>query len=557
MRDLAGLLNQPEGQYFERKSLWEGPPEKRKARDRRAVRDQIAEYVAAFANADGGTLIFGIEDDGAVSGHGYPDDAIEIMLQTPQTRLTPPQPPGEQVTWADHELLIFEVPSAERAVMVHGDGFPRRVHDAKVMESEENINAIKARSRVESIELETAPGIPVEALDTDLIRRAQEGAGLAALDPVEYLRARRLADYRGRELILRKGALLLFARQARDIDHPNVGVRIFRVDGTERLTGSRHNVQEILPRLEGALPRVIEQAYQVLSGLIKRSSRLHNLFFREMPEYPTFAWQEGLVNAVAHRDYRPAGRGVEIWLYEDRLEIINPGGLPPEVDLELLKQRLPLHYSRNPRLTRVLAELALMREQGEGIPRMFEEMEQSWLRLPEFRTTAHSFTLILRNQPIFETPDAEWVRYVQSLPISQRQRRVLAAYPQGLAFTSADYQNVNQVNRDIAYRELKEMVEMELVSASGAKGRGARYQVLSPVRPKLTPHQVLKTRMAKQGYIQNADYREVFNVNRADANLQIKELVARGVLTREGERRGARYSAGPAWEPWIESQKIS
>jgi ATP-dependent DNA helicase RecG len=159
MRDLASLLTQPEGQYFERKSLWEGPPEQRKTRDRRTVRDQIAKYVAAFANADGGTLVMGIEDDETVSGHGYSDEAIEDMQKTPQLRLNPPQAPGERVPWQGYELLLFEVPPAERAVMVHGDGFPRRVHDAVVMESEEAINAIKARSRLESIESETLTGV--------------------------------------------------------------------------------------------------------------------------------------------------------------------------------------------------------------------------------------------------------------------------------------------------------------------------------------------------------------------------------------------------------------
>lgn len=89
MRDLASLLNQPEGQYFERKSLWEGPRDQCRPRNKRDVRDQIAEYVAAFANADGGTLVCGIEDDGIISGHGYPNDAIETMLQTPVTRLIP------------------------------------------------------------------------------------------------------------------------------------------------------------------------------------------------------------------------------------------------------------------------------------------------------------------------------------------------------------------------------------------------------------------------------------------------------------------------------------
>ena len=52
--DIASLITQSERQYFDRKSLWDQPPAGRRPRNRRAVRDQIAEYVAAFANADGG-----------------------------------------------------------------------------------------------------------------------------------------------------------------------------------------------------------------------------------------------------------------------------------------------------------------------------------------------------------------------------------------------------------------------------------------------------------------------------------------------------------------------
>lgn len=98
-----------------------------------------------------------------------------------------------------------------------------------------------------------------------------------------------------------------------------------------------------------------------------------------------------------------------------------------------------------------------MREQGEGIPRIFEEMERSWLRLPELRADPYSFTVILRNEPILETPDATRVEQVRALPISHRQRRILVANPRG-SFSNADYQRVNEVDRDTAYRELKELV---------------------------------------------------------------------------------------------------
>jgi len=552
MLDLDRLLAQPEGQYFERKSLWDRSPKGRKTLDRRTVRDLIAENVAAFANADGGTFVLGVDDDGTPSGHGYPPEEVEKMLRVPEQRLAPTQRAGTAFTWKGQELLIFEVPSAEKAVMVVGDGFPRRVDDIVVQESEGAINAIKARSRVESVELDAAIGYGVGALDLDLIRKAQLSAGLTALTPEEYLCERRLADYRGDELVLRKGALLLFARHARDIDHPNAGVRIFQVHGTERLTGSRHNVHE-LPRIEGSLASVIERAYDAIGGLIRRSARLHDLFFREMPEYPTFVWQEALVNAVAHRDYRSQGRCVEVWLYDDRMEVISPGGLVPEVDVGMLRRREAVHHSRNPRITRVLAELSLMREQGEGIPRMFDEMEQSWLPMPELRSGAETFSVILCNEPILQTPDPEWVRYVRSLPVSHRQRRALVAYPAG-HFSNAEYQKLNEVDRDLAYRDLKELTRLGLVASEGKKGRGAKYTVVMQLptleKPVPTPRQVLAGRMKEQGYIQNADYRDVFGVDRYMATKALGQLALSEVLRQEGEKRGTRYLPGRKWDEW-------
>ncbi len=272
-----------------------------------------------------------------------------------------------------------------------------------------------------------------------------------------------------------------------------------------------------------------------------------------MPEYPTFAWQEALVNAVAHRDYRAHGRSVEVWLYEDRLEVISPGALLPEVGVERLRQREPVHYSRNPRLTRVLAELSLMREQGEGIPRIFEEMEQSWLRLPEFQADEHTFKIVLRNQPILETPDPKWVRYVEGLPISTRQRRILVAYLHG-SFASANYQELNEVDRDQAYRELKDLVDLGFLTSKG-RGRGARYTVhkemLGRSEQPLTPERVLVLRIEQEGSIKNSDYRDAFGVDRRAALAALGDLVTRSILVREGERRRARYRPGPAWSDWV------
>ena len=150
--DVTPFLRQDEGQHFDRKSLFEGPEDAKRTRDRRSVRNQVAEYVAAFANAEGGILILGIENDGTVTGHRYPDDAVRAILETPRTRLRPSQPAGFVVEHQGVELLVFDVPLSDVAVQVEGNGFPLRVGDKTVQASESQIQALKFRGVVESWE---------------------------------------------------------------------------------------------------------------------------------------------------------------------------------------------------------------------------------------------------------------------------------------------------------------------------------------------------------------------------------------------------------------------
>jgi ATP-dependent DNA helicase RecG len=92
-RELRQLLQREEGQFLEFKSLWDLGEGTARAVSRRAVRDWIAEQTAAFANAEGGTLVLGVDDDGTPSGHGYPDEAIERFLAVPGQGI--PRDPGD------------------------------------------------------------------------------------------------------------------------------------------------------------------------------------------------------------------------------------------------------------------------------------------------------------------------------------------------------------------------------------------------------------------------------------------------------------------------------
>jgi predicted HTH transcriptional regulator len=83
-------------------------------------------------------------------------------------------------------------------------------------------------------------------------------------------------------------ALLLFAKEPVARWHPRMGVRFFRVAGVVRQHGARRNVTQ-LERLELPISTVIAEAQRIATSHIRRSEKLHDLFFREQPEYPPFA----------------------------------------------------------------------------------------------------------------------------------------------------------------------------------------------------------------------------------------------------------------------------
>lgn len=540
---LRELISHGEGQFLELKGTWSYAAEPPRELPKRQVRDMVAEYVAAFANADGGTLVVGVEDDGTPTGHNRSEDELAKLLAVPERRLRSPLSCDHQLLELDGvEVLVIEVGSAPRAVMIDGNGYPYRVGDQVIRESEERINALKDSYRETGFDRRLADASE-DDIDMTLLPAA-------ASESEDWVAMRGLVVPRHGSPAVTNAAVLLAGQQPISRWHPSSSVRIFRVAGVEAVRGADRNVTQV-ERLDLPLAELIPAAYGVLRGQIRRSEKLHDLFFREIPEYPEFAWQEAIVNAVAHRDYSDTGRGVEVWLYDDRMEVLSPGAPVPPVTIEVLRTAEGAHASRNPLIARVLVELGLMREEGEGIPRMFDEMQRSFLRSPELEITDDGrFRVTLRNTPIFEAADESWRHLVERVTTDDGQRRALLAHPEG--FTNEEYREVNNVDRDEAYRQIQEMVRAGIVLAPGRSGPGARYSLspdlletrawLQPRLPRVRQH------LAEHGALTNTDYRAMFGITRYVAVNELRRLVEEGVLELRGERRGSHYVAGPRIE---------
>jgi len=544
-RHILRWSDDPEGQFFERKSAFDRSGARRKQRKAADIAWDIVETLSAMANADGGELVVGIENDGTLTGVPHADDKIELLLKAPASR-NYVQPPlrfqaQKEMTPKGLLLLHFNVDWSPEVHRLADSRTLLRVNDSNMPFAAEQIAALKQTKAQGLFERSFPPSATLEDLDMDLIGTLTKAKSLSA-DPKQFLQDHRLVHKRDAHSIPCLAALLLFGKDPLRW-HPRCGIDFARWEGTERKHGAELNVTKRF-RIEHPLAIVLERAFESIRPFIRERQQLHDLFFKEKLEYPTFAWQEALVNAVGHRDYSIQGASIEVWMFDDRIDIRSPGLPPNPVTVAALNRREHIHLSRNPMIVRVLAELGYMRELGEGIPRMFAEMEHEGFYPPRFDDIGGvSFQVTLRNQPVYDSDTLKWLERFGAYGLSGDQKRLLAyARAHGNGFTSKDYQKLADLDIYTASNSIKELIRKG-IARSPSKGSRI-YEISEPIleKPEMPPVLVrlLPILQRKRG-ITNQDIRKTLNISRPTASRLAMRLCESGWLRREGAKRWAKY----------------
>jgi len=472
--ELGLLLKQERGQFLDFVSAYQYRKGGAQIKPSEELAREIARLLGGMANADGGTLLVGIEADKSITGVPYPAEEIQALIQTPHTLLTPPPYPScEKIHLGNLLLLKFAVSPGLEVHRVAGGRTFYRIATENPSFPLEQTQALREAKKSFSYERQNVPGAAWEDLDLIAIETFIEKIHDPRDPQIILSRAYHLTDLSSERATPTMAALLLFAKDPARW-HPRAGIDFVKYEGTERQHGSSLNVIKRI-RFDAPLYRLVDEAVGRIKEHIRERVVLHDLFFRERLEYPTFAWQEALVNAVAHRDYSLTGASTEIWMFDDRIEVRSPGLLPSPVTLDHLRSQKRVHFSRNPLMVRVLADLGYLREMGEGIPRMFQEMEHHSLRPPEFSAEGFFLTVTLRNTPIYDDETLKWLSQFGRSTLNFRQRRLLAyAFSHGKSFSTADYQRLGEVDRDTAYREIRALAKLGIVAPLKPKGRSYR-----------------------------------------------------------------------------------
>ena len=380
------LLNEPEGQWFDRKSA------------RIAPRD-LAKTLVAMANAEGGVIAIGLHngvcegvDGRSQAQNGWRQAGLDFTL--PPIRydvalLDCVNRQGEN----DHLLVITVPPGVHVHSTVRDEVFLRVGDENRRLSFEQRMELRYDRG---DTTFEATPAHTYGHGETELDEKsvADYADRVGHSSPQRLLEARDLINANGE--LSTAGALLFGVNPQRA--YPQAYVRVLKYSGRERLTGREQNLASDV-RCEGALPRQVDAAQIALrEAMPKRRALGPDGRFGWFDIVPEEVWLEALVNAVIHRAYSNFGDHVRLEVFDDRLEVSSPGRFPGIASVDDLGD--VRRFARNPRIARVMADLSYGQELGEGLRRMVAVMESGGRQRPIVKQSAGGVTVTLLGETV-------------------------------------------------------------------------------------------------------------------------------------------------------------
>jgi len=299
-------------------------------------------------------------------------------------------PDIEVVPWRKLNALVIEVyPSNTRphylAQLGPDAGVFVRVGSTNRKADPTQIGELRRLNRLDSFDEQAVPDLNSEALD---FRAASElFAPYRKLTPLAWKTLRVTTEHQGRQ-VPTVGGLLLFGKD-RLSRFPDSWIQAGRFAGTARA--------RLLDSVEirSHLPRAAEEAIAFAQKHLMRESVIEGVRREERWSMPLVAIREAVMNAVVHADYSQQGAPIRIAVFDDRIEIENPGLLPFGLTVEDIQQGVS--KLRNRVIGRVFHELHLIEQWGSGIQRMTSACHEAGLDAPRLEEIGTHFRVTISN----------------------------------------------------------------------------------------------------------------------------------------------------------------
>jgi ATP-dependent DNA helicase RecG len=371
-------------------------------------KDTVKNTLSAFGNTNGGIIVFGIKEnaDRSLEVVGVTEPA---MLQERMVALS-----AEEMNVIlrleyfnlnidDKNILAVYVPVCEsrtrpyyfKKLGMHKGSFVRDGNTDRQM-SDDEVKKYIRDAQIDDFDSSCADDLTIEDLSVAKIENFLR-------DSAEETN-RDFKDGDVDDAILKNIGII---KECGDVLRPTIAGYLLFSDGNpqDRLQFERYKIRCVRYKGSGTASDIIDKA-DIVGTLdeqidameafvlrnIKTSAKIVGTKRVEEYEYPKKAIREIVANAVIHRNYRITETYTQVNVFEDRIEVFNPGNLPPGVTVENIKDA---QESRNRIIAARLNEMKYLEEYGRGIDIVFDQMAEWKLLPPIFKNTSNSFKVIL------------------------------------------------------------------------------------------------------------------------------------------------------------------
>lgn len=423
--------------------------------------DDYLKWVCGFANALGGVIFIGKDDNGNVVGiadhkklmDDIPNKIRNAMGITAEVNLH--EEDGKYFI----EIVThpYSVPISLRGRYYYRSGSTKQeltgasLNEFLLKKSGKTWDdVIEARATLDDIDDKTVKIFLAASQNTG---RLPENNGLDLLELLEKLRLVENGQ-------LKRAALILFGKDPGRF-YPNIHVKIgrFGKDDTDIIFQETE---------EGNLIMLLQAVLNQLNHkFLIRSIGFEGMHRIEKGEYPLAAIREMLLNALVHRNYM--GASIQIRVYNDKISIWNEGSLPAGLTLAALKSS---HSSRprNPIIADVSFKGGYIDAWGRGTIKILETCKEAELPEPAMQEQGGGFSITLFKNNLTE-------EYLIKLGLNPRQVKAVLIVKEKGRISNKEYQEVFGVARITATRDLILLVEKGVLKSSDTKGAGSYYEL--------------------------------------------------------------------------------
>ena len=350
----------------------------------------LAVPIVAMANADGGVLAIGVSDKTrTLEGVDQHTEKLNELLRVPFDFCNPSIPvtcsylPCKDKDGNENHILLMEIPASMYLHTNQADEAFMRVGDkSRKLPFDERVQLMYDKG--ERFYEDTAVyGATVDDIDMDAVADYTKLVGYSKT-PLEYLRENNgfvTTNKQGEEDVS-TACILLFGKNPQKF-FPRARTRFIRYEGIDEKVGAEMNVIKDVT-FEGTILNQVRKTIDFIETQVREHTFLgqHGQFVTRR-DYPEFVIQEMTVNSVCHRAYSIKGTEIQIKMFDDRLVFETPGKLPGMVKPTNIRNT---HFSRNPKIAAFLKAYHYVKEYGEGVDRIYRELEANGTSALSFRT---------------------------------------------------------------------------------------------------------------------------------------------------------------------------